>query len=105
MRTHLLRVLPLIALLSSGCTGGGGSTDRAPAIGSIPSVNGRVAVPYTATIHAVDPEAKAIAFSLQSGPAGMAVDAASGAVTWTPTASQTGANEGVAQASHWRCRW
>jgi len=44
----------------------------------------------TATLSAADPDlpANSQAFALLSGPAGMAVDPATGAMSWTPSAAQ-----------------
>src|SRR3954464_12986370 len=88
MRTRTLLVVS--ALLAAGCSSHGGATNRSPLIGSVPPTTARVGIAYGFTVSAIDPEKRAIAYSLVSGPTGMTVDAASGALAWTPTAAQLG---------------
>src|SRR5688572_24834219 len=83
--------LAALLLLTTACSGGGGgSTNRSPMIGTIPPSTARVAIPYSLTVAAIDPEGGGIAYSLEAGPAGMTIDAATGVVTWTPAEADLG---------------
>ncbi|WP_422925495.1 putative Ig domain-containing protein [Singulisphaera sp. PoT] len=65
--------------------------DRTPAIISIPPLRAPVGADYTYQVRAVDPEGQAITYSLISPPTGMAIDATTGLIHWTPTVAQAGA--------------
>jgi hypothetical protein len=60
--------------------------NRPPLITSTPVYNAGLGRPYQYTVTATDPEAQAIAFSLEQKPDGMAIEQATGVVTWTPDA-------------------
>jgi subtilisin family serine protease len=64
----------------------------APTITSTAPANAVEGKPYTYAVKAVDPAGAALAYKLTSAPAGMAIDAASGLLTWTPTHAQVGVN-------------
>ncbi|QDV25744.1 putative Ig domain-containing protein [Aureliella helgolandensis] len=61
-----------------------------PVITSTSPRFGAVGTPYSYSLAANDPENAAITYTLGRGPAGMSIDAATGLVSWTPTADQTG---------------
>ncbi|PTY01377.1 hypothetical protein DB346_13195, partial [Verrucomicrobia bacterium LW23] len=63
--------------------------NKAPVWSSTPVTSGYFGVAYLYLGQAVDPEGGTLAYTLVSGPSGMAVDAASGRVTWTPPAAVT----------------
>ncbi|MBI5001016.1 MAG: tandem-95 repeat protein [Euryarchaeota archaeon] len=66
-----------------------------PAITSTPALAATQGIPYAYAASATDPDTPygdTLSYSLTTCPAGMAVDPASGAVTWTPANSQVGAN-------------
>lgn len=67
-----------------------GTPNLPPTITSSSPRFGAVGSSFAYTLVATDPENNSIAYSLGRGPAGMAIDAATGLVTWTPTADQTG---------------
>jgi RHS repeat-associated protein len=54
------------------------------------SGGGVVPVPYTYPVTAVDSDQDPLTFSLPQGPAGMTIDASSGAITWHPTSTDVG---------------
>src|SRR5262249_21101142 len=60
--------------------------NQPPAFTSDPVVLGIVGQDYVYTPTATDPDGDPLAFSLVSGPAGMAVDPVTGRVVWTPSA-------------------
>ncbi|HUE70455.1 MAG TPA: putative Ig domain-containing protein [Pirellulaceae bacterium] len=61
-----------------------------PAINSTPPTTAVVAQLYTYAVRATDPESDPLTFSLTTAPAGMTIDSASGLISWTPTAAQSG---------------
>ncbi len=79
--------------------GGGGGTNQPPLIDSVPVVTAVVDVTYNYPVAAHDPDGDTLSFSLISAPTGMSVDAASGLITWTPTAAQLGPHPVVVRAS------
>lgn len=74
---------PLPRLLPPGA-------NQPPEITSQPLASARVGEAYAYDVLAIDPDGDALAFSLDVGPAGMAIDATSGRVEWIPAASQSG---------------
>jgi hypothetical protein len=66
-----------------------------PSITSTPPEPATVGSPYVYQVTATDPSGAPLTYSLLAAPAGMTIDAASGLVSWTPTASQLG-NQSVA---------
>ncbi len=63
--------------------------NRPPTVSSQPVTSARDGRPYEYTVVAGDPDNDPLAFSLDSGPAGMNIDPA-GALTWVPTGAQVG---------------
>lgn len=59
--------------------------DRNPSIDSLPNLQATVGQPYTYTVHATDPDPQTLSYALAQAPAGMAINASSGTVTWTPS--------------------
>ena len=64
-----------------------------PEITSTPPPVATEGSPYHYPVGASDPDGDALAYSLDAAPAGMAIDAASGLVAWTPAAGQAGAHD------------
>jgi RHS repeat-associated protein len=64
--------------------------NHAPAFTSVPVVQVVPSKPYLYTATGRDPETDPLTFALVTGPAGMAVDPATGAVTWSPAAGAAG---------------
>jgi hypothetical protein len=63
----------------------------APVITSVPITFAKTTEPYIYNVTAFDPEKKTVQFSFsEPQPSGMTIDAASGAVRWSPTNSQIG---------------
>lgn len=63
-----------------------------PAITSMPPLAATQGQPYAYAATASDPDGGTLTWSLDAAPAGMAVDAASGLVAWTPSIAQLGPN-------------
>jgi VCBS repeat-containing protein len=64
-----------------------------PKITSDPVTSATEDAPYSYDVNAVDPDpGDTLNYSLVSGPSGMAIDSATGLISWTPTNSQVGAN-------------
>ena len=65
--------------------------NRPPVFTSIPVDQASVGGVYRYDADAIDPDDDALTYSLATGaPAGMAIDATTGVITWTPTATQLG---------------
>ena len=64
---------------------------NAPTISSLPKTTARVGQLYTYDVQAFGEPAPA--FRLSTAPAGMAIDAASGRISWTPAAGQEGVHD------------
>jgi RHS repeat-associated protein len=62
-----------------------------PAISSLPRTSTRLGDAYRYAVLASDPNGDPLTYSLPTGPAGMAIDAA-GVVTWQPASDQLGGN-------------
>src|SRR5262249_6635899 len=73
--------------------------NRPPVFTSVPAVSANVNTAYTYQATATDPDGDPLTFSVVSGPTGLAVDATSGTVRWTPTASQVGTHPITLQVS------
>ena len=67
-----------------------GAPNLPPEITSIAPRFGAVGEPFIYSLQATDPESSAVRYSIGRGPVGMTIDEASGAVSWIPTAAQTG---------------
>ncbi|HXU94318.1 MAG TPA: Ig-like domain-containing protein [Gallionella sp.] len=61
-----------------------------PSIGSTPATAAVQGVPYVYAVQAGDPTGSAITFSLDVAPAGMAINATTGKIAWTPGYAQEG---------------
>ncbi|MEM7559107.1 MAG: Ig domain-containing protein [Planctomycetota bacterium] len=64
--------------------------NSAPQFRSSPLANAVLGVDYRYESTAIDPDGDSLVYSLEVGPDGLSVDAASGAVSWTPNAEQIG---------------
>ena len=64
----------------------------APVITSTPVTNATVNDPYTYDVEATDDNGDTLTYSLDTAPAGMTIDTASGLINWTPVAAQVGDN-------------
>src|SRR5262249_55971937 len=67
-----------------------GKLNQAPAITSIPVVEGLVGKSYAYSATATDPDNDPVHFSLSVGPAGMQVDGTTGKVAWSPSTDDLG---------------
>ncbi len=67
-----------------------GRPNAVPVITSTPTGPAVVGVAYQYPVRAQDADGDPISFSLTAGPAGMAVNPATGLLTWTPAANQVG---------------
>ncbi|WP_165228130.1 putative Ig domain-containing protein [Aquisphaera insulae] len=67
-----------------------GHLNTPPAFTSTPGTEAVAGKPYAYRAAASDTEGDALAFSIVSGPAGLAIDAATGLVTWSPAANDVG---------------
>ena len=67
-----------------------GRLNEAPIFTTVPPVAADSGREYRYDADATDEDHDALTFSLVTSPAGMAIDAASGIVTWSPTAEQVG---------------
>jgi len=56
----------------------------APVFGSVPVTAADEGVAYSYTAVASDPESQAVSYSLTAAPAGMSINASTGAISWTP---------------------
>ena len=66
------------------------SASQPPVINSAPPINATVGAPYVYAVSATDPEGATPGFALLQGPVGMAIDALTGVISWTPLDTQTG---------------
>ncbi|MBP7936251.1 MAG: PKD domain-containing protein [Phycisphaerae bacterium] len=64
--------------------------NQPPRIVSSPSTRAVVDMPYRYEVKATDPEMSRLGFALDQPVEGMAIDAQTGVITWTPTAAQVG---------------
>ena len=64
--------------------------NRPPVFVSSPQVQASFGTTYTYTATAQDPDGDTVTYSLLSGPAGLAIDANSGVVTWNPLVGDVG---------------
>lgn len=74
----------------TGCNDSVGGTPSAPEFVSVPVTSARVGVPYVPVLLANDPDGGGVDYELIAGPEGLAIDADTGAVQWTPAAGQLG---------------
>jgi len=83
--------------------------NQAPTITTIPITNAEVNALYSYGVNATDADGDTLGFSLTTAPSGMAINAVTGVINWTPLASQMGSvnvvvqvddgNEGIATQS------
>jgi RHS repeat-associated protein len=78
------------------------AANTAPVITSQPGGPASVGRPYQYQVRAQDAEGDPITFHLDAAPAGMAIDTATGLLTWTPTAAQVGSPHVAIAASDGR---
>ena len=83
-------VIGVVVLLASACSEKVARGPGAPYFASEPVTSARVGVPYDAQMVAVDPQGSSVTYSVVTGPTGLAIDASTGAITWTPTGAQAG---------------
>ena len=67
-----------------------GKLNEAPFITTAPPIDAFYDREYTYAAAATDPDGDALTWSLTVAPAGMTIDAATGLITWTPTAGDRG---------------
>lgn len=67
--------------------------NRPPMINSVPDTTAVTGVSYTYEIQATDPDGDYLTYSLDVSPVGMIIVDSTGAISWTPTADQTGLND------------
>jgi sugar lactone lactonase YvrE len=79
-----------------------GRLNEAPAITTVPDLEALAGRPYRYDLAATDPDGDPVTYAVVSGPAGLAVDANTGRVTWTPTAADIGTHAVVLRASDGR---
>ena len=71
-----------------------------PVISSLPLASATANTPYSYTVVASDAAGNAMTYSLDVAPAGMSINAASGAISWIPSSAQAGANAVTVRASN-----
>jgi RHS repeat-associated protein len=72
----------------------------APTIMSTPVTTATVGQAYSYDVEATDPDAgDTLVYSLTTAPIGMTIDATTGTISWTPTASQEGPQDVMVQVS------
>ena len=76
--------------------------DRPPVFTSVPVVDANVNTAYTYQATATDPDGDPLAFSVVSGPQGLAIDSGTGLLSWTPQASQAGTANVILQVADGR---
>lgn len=70
----------------------GGAPNGPPLFVTSPPLEAVAGEPYTYAAHAIDPDYDPLTYALTDAPQGMTLDAATGAVAWTPTPAQAGVN-------------
>jgi hypothetical protein len=73
--------------------GNGVTVSAAPVIASVPILAATVGTVYSYDVNATDANGDTLTYSLDTAPVGMDIHAATGLITWTPTAGQVGANQ------------
>src|SRR4029450_11743115 len=67
--------------------------NNAPTISSTPVLSATAAAVYSYDVNATDADAgDVLTYSLDTAPAGMTINSASGLIGWTPTSGQVGSN-------------
>ncbi|MBX9627946.1 MAG: putative Ig domain-containing protein, partial [Gemmataceae bacterium] len=75
------------------------AANEPPVITSTPPFEATLGVAYVYPVTAADPEGQALTYSLALFPDGMAIDATTGRITWTPAAGQAGTHTVVVLAT------
>ncbi|MEJ2590210.1 MAG: putative Ig domain-containing protein, partial [Candidatus Thiodiazotropha sp.] len=70
-----------------------------PTIDSTPVTTATEGAAYGYDVNATDADGDTLSYSLTAAPAGMAIDAASGLISWTPSAAQVGSQNVTVQVS------
>ena len=68
-------------------------TNRAPTFASVPQTQASPGALWSYRARAIDPDGDTVTYALTAGPRGMALDAATGLLTWTPTEAEEGAHD------------
>ena len=76
-----------------------GLLNRAPEVVTVPVIEASVGRPYTYNVDARDPDGDQIRYALMAGPAGMAIDPATGVLAWSPTVADVGSHSVAIRAS------
>ena len=69
------------------------AVNTAPIISSVPPTQGSLGRAYDYAVRASDPDGDAVRFLLSAFPTGMAIDAVTGRIEWTPLTSQVGPHD------------
>jgi serine protease AprX len=70
----------------------GGGAGSPPSITSSPPTSAVENQPYSYQVVATDVDGGSLSYALDTGPAGMLIDVASGLISWTPGATEVGSN-------------
>ena len=70
-----------------------GVLNRAPVITSVPVVDAVAGRPYAYAVQATDPDGDTLTFSLPIGPTNMAINAATGLISWSPAERDVGSRD------------
>ena len=79
--------------------------NQSPVITSTPAFSAAANAPYVYAVQADDADGDALSYALESGPAGMTIDASTGLVQWTPTAGQLGSHEVIIEVVDSKGGW
>jgi len=80
--------------LEAAALEGSANGNLRPSIITLPKTNATVGELYTYGVEAVDQNINdTLTFALNTAPSGMTINATTGLISWTPTASQTGKND------------
>ena len=85
-------------LVSAGVDGG----NHPPSVSSVPETTALIDQAYSYAVTTSDLDGDTLSYALQTAPSGMTIDANSGAVSWMPTATQSGLNAVVVLVSDGR---
>lgn len=78
---------------------GNNPANNPPVLLSFPSAEAVVGTPYVYQAQATDADGQPLRFALLAAPTGMAVDAVTGRVSWSPTIAQVGSRAALLQVS------
>ena len=79
-----------------------GKLNQPPEITTLPDIEALADRPYVYDVDAIDPDDDPVSFSLLAAPAGMAIDATTGVITWAPTANDIGDYDVLVEATDGR---